>query len=45
MDTLALGPRNAVLDKFSPKDVLSELDSFISYCKDKDISKEFVTLT
>ena len=35
MDTLSLGPKNAVLDRFESKDVLAEMDGFLSYCKNK----------
>ena len=32
METLSLGPKNAVLDKFKPNDVLAELDGLLYYC-------------
>jgi len=32
MKTLALGPKNAVLDKFDPKDIQVELDALLKYC-------------
>ena len=43
METLSLGPRNAVLDRFEQKDVLAELDKFLSYCKEKKVSEETIT--
>ena len=43
MDTLSMGPRNAVLDEFNQNDVLSELDSFIKFCQDKKINEEMIT--
>ena len=32
-ETLALGPRNPVMEKFNEKDVLTELDCFLKYCE------------
>ena len=43
MDTLSLGPRNATLDKFNKNDILSELDDFLKYCRDKNIDEETIT--
>ena len=43
METLALGPKNSVLDRFDQNDVLAELDELIRYCKGKDKSDEFIT--
>ena len=43
MKTLALGPKNAVLDDFDPKDILAELDGLLSHCKRNNISNETVT--
>ena len=43
METLSLGPNNAVLDRFEPKDVLAELDGVLRYCKSNDISDETIT--
>ena len=33
IDTLALGPKNAVLDSFDPKETLSQIDALLSRCK------------
>ena len=33
LDTLSLGPRNATLDRFNPKDILAELDDLLRFCK------------
>ena len=43
LETLALGPKNAVLDRFDPKDILSELDGLLYFCKSRDISDETIT--
>ena len=43
LDTLSLGPRNAIIDRFDQNDVLSELDDFLKYCKDKNIDEETIT--
>ena len=43
LDTLSLGPRNPVLNKFEPKDILVELDSFLSDCKKKYVAEETLT--
>ena len=43
MDTLSLGPKNSVLDRFDPKDILAELDGLLSYCKVNNVDDEIVT--
>jgi len=43
MDTLALGPKNAVLEKFNQNNVLSELDNLLKFCKDKRVSEDLKT--
>ena len=43
METLALGPKNAVLDKFNPHDALAELDMLLNYCKANGVSDETIT--
>ena len=43
MDTLSLRPRNVMLDKFNKNDVLSELDDFLKYCREKNIEEETIT--
>ena len=43
LETLSLGPKNAVLDAFEPKDILTELDGLINHCRDNDISEDTIT--
>ena len=43
LDTLSLGPKNAVLEKFNQNDVLSELDSFIKFCTDREVNDNLIT--
>ena len=43
METLSLGPKNAVLDRFDPKDVLAEVDELLHHCKEKQVSDETIT--
>ena len=43
METLALGPKNAVLDRFEPKDILVELDGLLNHCKRNNIPEETIT--
>ena len=43
LETLALGPKNAVLDRFDPKDILSELDGLLYFCKSMNIPDETMT--
>ena len=43
METLSLGPKNAVLDRFDPKEVLAEVDSLLYHCKTKNVSDEMIT--
>ncbi len=43
METLALGPKNAVLDRFEPKDILAELDGLLSYCKENGVNDDVIT--
>ena len=43
IDTLSLGPRNPVLSKFNQNHVLSELDSFLNFCKENQVSDELIT--
>ena len=42
IDTLALGPKNAVLDKFDPKDTLAQIDALLFNCKKNKVPKEIV---
>ncbi len=43
METLSLGPKNAVLDKFNPKDVLAEVDGLMRHCKYNNVPDEVIT--
>ncbi|XP_057310730.1 uncharacterized protein LOC130648656 [Hydractinia symbiolongicarpus] len=43
METLALGPRNPIIEKFNKNDVLTGLDDLIRFCKDKKINDELIT--
>ena len=43
LETLSLGPKNSVLNKFDPKDILMELDCFLEFCVEKHIPDEFIT--
>ena len=38
LDTLALGPKNATVDQFDPKQVLTEIDSLLYRCKRDKVS-------
>ena len=42
LDTLALGPKNAVLDNFNAKEVLAEIDSLLSHCKRANVSNDII---
>ena len=43
METLSLGPKNAVLDRFDPKEVLAEIDELLHHCKENQVSEETIT--
>ena len=43
MNTLSLGPKNAVLDNFNPKDVLAEVDLLLAHCKTHNVSQKIMT--
>ena len=43
MQTLALGPKNAILDRFDPKELLAEIDDLLDHCKISKISDEMIT--
>ena len=43
MATLALGPKNSVLDSFKPHDVLAELDDLLAYCRKNNVSEETIS--
>ena len=40
LDTLALGPKNATMDKFDPKEVLTQMDSLLYRCKRDRVSSD-----
>ena len=42
LDTLALGPKNAVLDKFDPKDTLAQIDALLFNCKKGKVSEDIM---
>ena len=42
IDTLALGPKNAVLDSFDSKDVLSQIDALLHQCKRDNVSDDII---
>lgn len=43
LETLSLGPKNAVLEKFNQNDVLCELDGLLKHCRDNDVKDELIT--
>ena len=43
LETLSLGPKSAVLDRFDPKDVLAEIDRLLHHCKKENIPDETIT--
>ena len=43
LETLALGPRNPIMEKFDQNDVLAELDSLMEFCKNKKLNEEIIT--
>ena len=43
METLSLGPKNSVLDRFDPKEILVEVDRLLYHCKTKNIADEIIT--
>ena len=42
LETLSLGPKNAILDKFNPNEVLAEIDLFLNDCKRKSVPEETI---
>ena len=42
LETLTLGPKHAILDRFDPKAILVEIDGFLSDCKKKSIPEETI---
>merc|ERR1711888_564566 len=43
MLTLALGPKNAILDRFDPKELLAEIDDLFEHCRISKVSDETIT--
>ena len=43
METLSLGPKNAVLNPFEPKDIFTELDLFMEHCEKHHIPDDIIT--
>ena len=43
LQTLSLGPRNPVLERFNQNEILAELDSLMEFCKNKNIDEETLT--
>ena len=43
LETLSLGPNNAVMEKFNQNDVLTELDSFLKFCREKELNEDLIT--
>ena len=43
LDTLCLGPKNSILNKFEAKDILMELDCFLEFCNKKGIQNDTIT--
>ena len=43
LDTLSLGPKNAVLDVFDQNDILTELDDLLRFCKKHELGDELMT--
>ena len=42
-ETLSLGPKSAVLDKVNPKNILTELDLLLDFCKRHEIEDSVIT--
>ena len=43
MDTLSLGPKNSVLEKLNPHDVLAKLDGLLNFCKDNNVTEDVIS--
>ena len=43
LDTLSLGPKNPVLDRFNPKHILAEIDILLAHCKRNNVSQKTMT--
>ena len=43
IETLSLGPKNSTLEKFNQNDILSELDSLVSFCKKNKVDNNIIT--
>ena len=42
IDTLALGPKNAILDKFDPKETLAQIDALLYNCRKEKVSEDII---
>ena len=43
LETLSLGPKNAVLDTFDQKEILAEVDHLLYHCDQNNVSDDIVT--
>ena len=43
METLSLGPKNAVLERFNPHDILAEVDDLLNHCKESNLSEDLIS--
>ena len=43
LETLSVSPKNAILDRFDPKDILAELNGLLYHCRKKNIPDEIIT--
>ena len=43
LETLSLGPRNAILEKFDKNDLLAELDELLRFCRRNEVSEDIMT--
>jgi len=43
LDTLSLGPKNSILDRFDQNTVLAELDSFVNFCNEREVPDNLIT--
>lgn len=43
IDTLSLGPKNSVLERFNPHDILAEIDGLLNDCKQNNVTEEVIS--
>lgn len=43
IETVALGPKNAVMQSFDKNEVLSELDDLLRFCRKQEVGEEVIT--